>query len=57
MKNGTKCPLIKDYCYGSICALWNYTRKYNPETKTYDLDKGYCLVRDFLMTLTQKASE
>jgi len=57
MKNGTKCPLIKDYCYGSICAFWNYTRKYNPETKTYDLDKGYCLVRDFLMTLTQKASE
>ena len=57
MTKTPRCPLTQMNCYGSTCAFWNYTRKYNPETKTYDLDKGYCLVRDFLMTLTQKASE
>ena len=56
-----ECPLYAGHpvftkCRGAQCAFWNYTKKYVPETKEYINDDGYCLVRDFMLSMICKAN-
>jgi hypothetical protein len=55
-KDEIKCPLTKEYCYGCSCAFWAYTKKFDQEKNKVVNDKGYCLVRDFMITLMAGAS-
>jgi len=55
MKDETKCPLTKEWCYGATCAFWALkTQSHVDEKGMIQFTKngeGYCIVRDFMLSM------